>query len=121
MTLQMEVIVPQICKLGNGIQSSGDGRYPNSKRFALVHLRSVEVRQCQRLGNFRQSISSLQSCSRLCVALTMARNLALPSATVGYPTAGAYTPASKSFFENSNAFAASPTWIGIIGVSLTLN
>ena len=46
MTLQMEVIVPQICKLGNGIQSSGDVRDPRSKRFALVRLRSDEIRQC---------------------------------------------------------------------------
>ncbi len=46
MTLQMEVIVPQICKFGNGIQSIVDVRDPSSKRFALVRLRSVEVRQC---------------------------------------------------------------------------
>src|SRR5438046_4126135 len=51
----------------------------------------------------------------------MARSRAFPSDTVGYPTAGAKTPASNSLFENSNAFAASPTWIGTIGVSLPLN
>src|SRR5580704_7465822 len=59
------------------------------------------------------------SSSRLCVALTIARNLALPSATVGNPTAGANTPASNNCFENANALGASPTWIGTIGVSLT--
>jgi len=36
-----------------------------------------------------------RSCSRLCVALTMARSRAFPSATVGYPTAGANTPAQQ--------------------------
>src|ERR1700756_2870907 len=47
--------------------------------------------------------------SLLCAALTIARSRALPSATVGYATAGAKTPASNNFRENSYAFAPSPT------------
>ena len=50
------------------------------------------------------------------MAVTIARRRALPSATVGEPTPGAYTPASYKRRENSNALAASPTWIGVIGV-----
>src|ERR1700694_4605806 len=42
-------------------------------------------------------------------ALCVAGSYALPSPPIGEPTARAKTPASKSFFENSNAFAASPT------------
>jgi len=65
--------------------------------------------------------AAFSNSSRLCAALIIARSRAFPSATVGNPTAGAKTPASNNFFENSNAFAASPTWIGTIGVSLVLN
>ncbi len=90
----------------------------------LVSTLKIDLRPQTTPSVFPTSASvsaAFKSCSRLCVALTIARNRALSSATVGYPTAGAYTPASKSFFENSNAFLASPTWIGMIGVSLTLN
>src|SRR5579859_1962157 len=53
--------------------------------------------------------AAFSRCSRLCAALTIARSRALPSATVGWATAGANTPASNNFRENSYAFAPSPT------------
>src|SRR3972149_2156864 len=55
---------------------------------------------------------------RLWVAVTMARRRALPSGTVGKHTAGAKTPASKRSRENAKALAASPTWMGVMGVWL---
>src|ERR1700733_3156776 len=42
----------------------------------------------------------------------------MPAAPVGKPIAGANTPSAKSSRPNSKAFAASPTRIGVIGVSL---
>src|SRR4029077_5278960 len=48
----------------------------------------------------------------------MVRRRAFPSGTVGYPMAMARTPAEKRSRENSEAFAASPTMIGGMGVSL---
>src|SRR5450755_867031 len=48
----------------------------------------------------------------------MVRRRALPSATVGKPIAPAKTPSSNNSRENWNALPASPTMIGVIGVSL---
>src|SRR5260370_3430750 len=53
--------------------------------------------------------AAFSRCSLLCAALTIARSRAFPSATVGYATAGANTPASNNFRENSYAFAPTPT------------
>src|ERR1700690_4032464 len=48
----------------------------------------------------------------------MVRILAFPSGTVGYPIAPAKTPSAFNSREKSKAFAASPTMMGVIGVSL---
>src|SRR5580704_3949577 len=101
---------------GSGANSfAEDGPY-KQRHYCPIHLGSFLVRE--RLGyemipsglaTSAKTSAARNNCSRLCVALTMARSRALPSATVGNPTAGAKTPASNSFFENSNALPASPT------------